>query len=255
MDYKPVKLNFIEFGKGVPIILIHGFPLDHSIWLPVVPLLQEKARVILPDLRGFGQSPVVAEDGNMRTMAEDIANLMDDLGLEKAILVGHSMGGYVCLNFARAFPQRLMGLGLVATQAAGDSLERRQARLVMAEDVKRKGVKSIADGMATRLTNQPELAQSMKRLILKAPTRGVMAALHGMAERADATDWLVEMVVPTVVIAGTEDALIPIERSRTMAQMLNHAWLVEVSGASHMPMMEAPEQVAAALLQLVQLAK
>lgn len=255
MEHKPVKLEFEEFGAGMPVILIHGFPLDHSTWLPVVDLLKTHCRLILPDLRGFGGSPVVEKDGSMRAMAEDVACLMDDHKLEKAILAGHSMGGYVCLNFARAYPQRLMGLAFVTTQAAGDAPERRQARLVMADEVRRKGVKAIAEGMASKLTNRVELLEPLKQLILKAPQKGVIAALRGMAERPDATDWLAEIIVPAVVIAGTEDAIMPMERSQTMVQMLQHAWLVQVKGGAHMPMLETPEVVAEALLQLIRLAK
>lgn len=255
MEHKPVKLKFEEFGAGIPVILIHGFPLNHTTWLPVVNLLKAHCRLILPDLRGFGGSPVVEKDGSMRAMAEDIACLMDDLKLEKAVLAGHSMGGYVCLNFARAYPQRLLGLALVTTQSVGDAPERRQARLVMAEDVRRKGNKAIAESMAARLTNRAELHEPLKQLILNTPPKGVIAALHGMAERPDSTDWLAEIVVPAVVIAGTEDAIMPMERSQTMAQMLNHAWLVEVNGGAHMPMLEMPEVVADALLQLIRLVK
>jgi len=255
MECRPVQLNYEEFGQGVPLILIHGFPLDHSIWQPVVALLESHARLILPDLRGFGKSPLDEEVSSMRLMAEDIAALMDGLKIEKAILAGHSMGGYVCLNFARVYPRRLLGLALVATQAAEDTLERRQARLATAAEVKRKGVRVVAGSMPARLTNQPDLLEPLKKLILKTPSKGVQAALKGMAERPDATDWLTEITVPSAVIAGAQDTLIPPGRSKTMAQMLNHAWLVEIAGASHMPMMESPVEVADALLQLVKLAK
>ena len=255
MEYKPVQLNYEEFGQGVPLILIHGFPLDHSIWQPVVAMLESHTRIILPDLRGFGASPLGEEGSSMRLMAEDIAALMDGLKIERAILAGHSMGGYVCLNFARVYPRRLLGLALVATQAAEDTLERRQARLATSAEVKRKGVRIVAGSMPAKLSSQPDLQEPLKKLILKAPSKGVQAALKGMAERPDATDWLTEITVPTAVIVGKQDMLISPERSRTMVQMLNHAWLVEIAGASHMPMMETPRELAEALLQLVKLAK
>lgn len=253
MACTPVQLSFDDFGQGVPLILIHGFPLDRSIWTPVVEMLKPHARVILPDLRGFGQSPLGEEVSTMRLMAEDIAALMDTLGIEKAVLAGHSMGGYVCLNFARAYPRRLLGLGLVATQAAADTLERRQARLATAAEMKRKGIRVVANSMPQKLTTQVDFHEPLKKLIQKNTVKGVQAALLGMAERPDATDWLAEITVPTAVIAGAQDTLISPERSKTMAQMLNHAWLVEISNASHMPMMEAPQEVAEALLQLVRL--
>lgn len=255
MTCEPVKLYFEESGSGTPVILIHGFPLDHTIWLPVVEHLKSHARLILPDLRGFGQSPMCEDVSSMRLMAEDIHAVMDQLGIEKAILVGHSMGGYASLAFARVFPRRLLGLGLVTTQAAADTLERRQARLTMAADVKRKGVKAYANPMAAKYTCAPEWIEPIKELMLKSQPAGVIAALKGMAERPDATDWLTEIKVPCAVVVGTQDALIPPERTRSMVQMLNHAWLVEIPNAGHMPMLETPQVVANALIQLVNLAK
>src|SRR5512144_1307135 len=125
MTYLPVNLAYEEHGEGTPVILTHGFPLNRSIWYPVVPKLSEKVHLILPDLRGHGQSPVPEGVYSMRLLAEDLRALMDQLNIEKVVLAGHSMGGYVSLAFARAYPGRLAGLALVATQAAADSPERR----------------------------------------------------------------------------------------------------------------------------------
>ena len=127
MEINPVDLFYKEYGQGTPVIFLHGFPFDHSIWEPLVPLLSKDARMILPDLRGFGRSPVTEDIYSMRLLAEDVLHLMDHLKIEKAVLVGHSMGGYVSLAFAHAYPGRLLGLGLVATQAAADGPERRQS--------------------------------------------------------------------------------------------------------------------------------
>ena len=124
MEFQPVDLFYNEQGQGTPVILLHGFPFNHTIWQPVMPLLAEHARLIMPDLRGFGQSPVTDGVYSMRLMAEDVVALMDKLGLEKAVLVGHSMGGYISLAFAQAYPNRLLGLGLVATQDSSDLPEK-----------------------------------------------------------------------------------------------------------------------------------
>lgn len=255
MEMNPVDLYYEEQGQGIPAIFLHGFPFDHSIWEPLIPLLKNDARMILPDLRGFGRSPAVGDSYTMRLQAEDVAHLMDRLEIEKAVLVGHSMGGYITLAFAQAYPDRLLGLGFVATQAGADSPERRQSRLKTAEMVTHKGARVVASDMVNTLTNKKELLQPIHELIMKAQPAGIVGALKGMADRHDLTDELSHMNVPAVVIAGASDQLISRDRVETMAQMLPKGWLVEIPNAGHMLMMEDPQAVAAHLQQLFKMAE
>ena len=249
---KPVDLYYEETGQGMALILVHGFPMDHTIWQPVLPFLTGSARVILPDLRGFGKSPVSKGTYTMRLLAEDILRLMDLLKIEKAVIVGHSMGGYVALSFAHAYPQRLAGLGLVASQAEADAPERRHSRLNIADEVERKGVRVVADGMPVKLTTDPVLATQLHELIhATATSEGVAGCMRGMADRPDATEWLGEIAAPSVVIAGAQDGIIPVQKSHDMETLLGRSWLVVIEEAGHMPMMEAPERVGEALRQLV----
>ena len=252
MELNPVQLVFEEQGQGLPIVLLHGFPLDHTIWEPLLPVLKEQARIILPDLRGHGLSPIGQGTSSMILMAADIAALLDKLKIDKAIIVGHSMGGYAALAFAQAYPNRLAGLGLIATQAAADTPEKRQDRLNQADEIGRKGMRHLAEHMSTRLTTKPELVPSLRALILKMNPKGAIAALKGMAERPDMTDFLPSITVPALVLAGLEDSLVHIERPRTMQKLLARAWLVEVPSAGHLPMMEYPQKVAEALDQLIE---
>lgn len=254
MEYQPVKLFYKEEGRGIPVVLLHGFPLDHTIWQAIVPELAGKARLILPDLRGHGHSPVTDEMYTMRLLAEDIVALLDDLKIERAIVVGHSMGGYVSLAFAHAFPWRLAGLGLVATHAASDNPERRQGRYLMIEKIKRRGVLPLVKDMGTKLTIDPSVAGQLESIMMNTSPTGMINSLKGMAERPDMTQELSSMDVPAVVIAGKEDPILPVEKARTTAQLLSKAWFVEVPQAGHMPMLEAPREVAAALLQLIEVA-
>ncbi len=251
MDEK-VSLYFEEHGHGTPVVLIHGFPLDHTIWNPLVPLLEGKARLILPDLRGYGKSPVTRGTYDMGLLADDIKEMLDGLNIRQAVLVGHSMGGYVSLAFARCYPERLLGLALVASQAAADTPERRQGRLQTAGEVERRGVKSLAKTMPEKLTTHPDLVEPLRQLILQANPAGVAGALKGMADREDMTRRLSEINVPTLIIAGAQDSLIPLEKSREMERLLPRGWLVEIPNAGHMPMMEAPEMVAEALFRLLE---
>jgi 3-oxoadipate enol-lactonase len=251
MDDNTVQLYYEEHGEGSPVVLVHGFPLDHTIWEPVIPLLSPHARLILPDLRGHGRSPAPEGIYDMRVLADDILALLDTLHIERATVVGHSMGGYAALAFARAYPNRLAGLGFVASHPAADNPEQRAARLKLARKVSRSGVGFLAKDMATKLTCHPNLVAPLQELMAKSPKEGVIGSLKGMADRPDSTEYLSAIAVPTVVIAGTEDPIIPLERSQTMVQLLGRAWLVEISKAAHMPMMEAPEEVAGALRELI----
>ena len=249
------ELFFEEHGQGLPVVLLHGYPLDHTIWKPVVNGLKEQARLIVPDLRGHGASFVPEGDWSIRDMAEDVRLLLDRLEVERAVIVGHSMGGYVALSFAHAYPQRLAGLGLVASQAAADTTERRQARYIQIEEARRRGVRAVTDAMATKLTARPALAEALKLLMAKMSLQGLMSSLKAMAERPDATPWLGDLDVPAVVIAGLADSIIPIERGQTMAQLLPRGWLVQIENAGHMQMLEASEEVCEALRQLLDACK
>jgi 3-oxoadipate enol-lactonase len=251
MTHLPVDLVYEEHGAGIPLMLVHGFPLNRSIWRPLVPLLESKFRMIMPDLRGFGQSPVTEGTYSMRLLAEDLRALLDTLKIDKVILAGHSMGGYVSLAFAQAYPHRLAGLALVASQAAADSPETRASREKSIEETKRRGLKPLATSLSARLTCQPDLVAPLRELIMTCNRQGIIGALKGMAERPNAQEWLSSIAVPSVVIAGVEDAMIPLERPRIMAQLLGRAFLVEVNNAGHMPMMEQPAAVANAILQLI----
>jgi pimeloyl-ACP methyl ester carboxylesterase len=247
-----VDLYWEEFGEGQAVLFVHGFPLDHRIWLPLVDPLEGRCRLILPDLRGFGRSP----KGNVRLsidlMARDIARLMDKLGLGHAILVGHSMGGYVALSFAHQFPQRVSGLGLISTQARADTAERRQGRYQTAKMLEERGIEVVSKGMPGQLTSNRELAAQLETLITGLDVQTLAEAQVAMAERAEASPWLVDVRVPALVVLGEEDQLTPLENQQEMAGLLPDAELVSLPGCGHMPMMEAPAEVARALLGLME---
>lgn len=135
-----ISLAYERIGRGAPLVLIHGFPLDHTIWDEVVPLLKDDFDLILPDLRGMGGSDAVDAPYTMTDLADDIASLLDHLGLDAAFLAGHSMGGYVALAFAAAYPRRVRGLALVSSQAAADPPERKAGRYAQAHQIAENGI-------------------------------------------------------------------------------------------------------------------
>lgn len=254
MNLVPVDLAYEDHGEGLPVVFLHGFPLNRTIWHPLIPLLKEQARLILPDLRGFGESPVTDGVYSMRLLAEDVLQLLNRLEMERVTLVGHSMGGYVALAFAHAYPNRLASLGLVSSQTEADSPEKRQKRIVNARNVRARGVRVLAKNLPDQLTDDPALASEIKQLILQSDPKAVIGSLQGMAEREDASAWLPAIRVPTLVLAGEQDKIVSVEAPQTFVRFIPRGWLVTVPGAGHMPMLEAPDRVARGVKRLVQYA-
>lgn len=252
-----VNVNGIEIayerrGQGTPLVLLHGFPLDHHLWDDVAPLLADRFDVITPDLRGFGESTTVDSAYDMDDYASDIAGLLDQLGIEQAAIVGHSMGGYIALAFARLYPHRMRGLGLVSSQALADAPERKEGRYKSADDVSKNGIGSVVEAMASKFTNDQNLQAYARSSMERQQPAAYIGALKAMAERPDSTSFLSSFQFPVVIVHGDADSLIPVDRARDVKAALPQAHLVEVPGAGHMPMMEAKEQTAEALKRLGQ---
>lgn len=251
-----IKVNDIELaytrqGKGTPLVLLHGFPLDHHIWDEVIPLLEDSFDLIIPDLRGFGESTTVNTPYTIDDLASDVASLLDHLGIEKSAIAGHSMGGYVALAFARLYPERVSGLGLIATQALADSPERQEGRYKSAADVAENGISEIVEAMTTKFTSDERLHEFARKSMESQQPAAYIGGLKAMAERSDSMSLLPSMEYPVVVIHGDADALIPIERGLEMKDAIPHAHFIEIKGAGHIPMLEAVQETANGLKHLV----
>jgi 3-oxoadipate enol-lactonase len=242
-----INLAYTRRGKGTPLVLVHGFPLDSSSWNETTPLLEDKFDIILPDLRGFGQSTTTQSPYTMSDIAGDIAGLLDHLGIEKTAIAGHSMGGYVALAFAKKYPTRVNGLGLVSSQAAGDPPERKEGRYKTAADVADKGVSVVVEAMTPKLSADARVQAFVRELIAGQSKDGVIGALKAMAEREDLVSILPSFNFPILLIHGETDALIPIDRAKEIKTAVPAAKLVDLKGAGHMPMMEFAKETAAGL--------
>jgi len=245
-----IQLAYERRGKGTPLMLLHGFPLDHHLWDEVIPLLEDKFDLIIPDLRGFGGSRAVDSFYTMEDYAADVAGLLDHLDIQKAAIVGHSMGGYVALAFARLYPDRVSGLGLVSSQALADNEERKQGRYKSAAEVADHGIGSVVETMAPKFTSDQRLQTFARESMERQQPAAYIGALKAMAERVDSTPLLSSFHFPVVLIHGDADALIPIDRAREIKAALPHAHLAEIPGAGHIPMMESKEKTAKALKHL-----
>jgi pimeloyl-ACP methyl ester carboxylesterase len=245
-----IDLAYLRRGKGTPLVLLHGYPLDHSIWDKIIPLLEAKFDVVAPDLRGFGASSPVQAVFGMDELATDIRLLLDHLGIQNAVITGHSMGGYVALAFARLHPERLLGLGLVSTQVLADTPDRKEGRYKLAAEVEQKGPAVVVDSMVAKFSSNVAVQGDARRVMERQTSAGIIGALKAMAERQDSTATVTDLGLSVVVVHGTGDALIPVERARELVASAPRAKLVELAGIGHMPMLEAAQETATALGQL-----
>jgi len=250
-----INVNGIEFaytrhGDGTPLVLLHGYPLDGSIWSEVVPLLTDRFDLIIPDLRGFGESTTVDAPYTMNTFASDVAGLLDHLRFEKAAIAGHSMGGYVALAFAKLYPDRVTGLGLISSQVLADTPDRKQGRYDTADQVAEKGIGVVVEAMTPKFTPDERVRAFAQSVMEQQKSNAIIGALKAMAEREDTSSLLADFKFPVVLVHGDEDALIPIERARELKNAISRAHLVELKGVGHLPMMESAEETAQALRYL-----
>jgi pimeloyl-ACP methyl ester carboxylesterase len=242
-----IDIAYIRRGRGMSLILIHGYPLDHSIWDQVAPLLGDDFEMIIPDLRGFGGSDLVEADQSIIDYASDLAGIMTQLRVKKAVLAGHSMGGYVALAFAREYPERVSGLAMIASQVLADPPERKEGRYATAKQVLEEGVGPIVESMTPKLSADPAVQAFVRELISRQRSMAIASALRAMAERPDSAEMFAAFRFPVVIVHGDADALIPVERAREMKVALGSARYTELAAVGHMPMLEQPGAVAEAL--------
>jgi pimeloyl-ACP methyl ester carboxylesterase len=254
------ELAYVDRGAGTPVVLLHGFPLDHTMWSAQIDALAGRCRVIAPDLRGFGRSSLGDADPkrgvSMEQYADDVAELLDALAIREAVvLVGFSMGGYIAWQFVRKYRPRLRALVQCDTKAAADSAEARGGRLKMAEMVGQWGAARVAELMGPKLLaartfgTKPEVVAAVRRVVEQTSPAAIAAAQRGMAARPDMTAFLSQIDLPTLVVVGAEDAISPPEEMRSIAAAIPHAQFVEIADAGHMTTMENPEAVSEALVR------
>ena len=245
----------IEAGRGPAVVLLHAFPLNASMWAAQREALSGAYRVICPDQRGFGGTPLYEhDDPSLDDIADDVAAMLDKLKVERCVLGGLSMGGYVAMAFARRHPDRLRALVLADTKASADPPEAAANRLRIAEEVVAAGhAKQLVDELLPKLvgtTTKERRALVLGRVkatVERAPLYAVAWAQRAMAARPESFDTLRAVAVPALVVVGEEDELSPPGDAAAMAAALPGATLVTVPAAGHLSAMEAPEEFNTAL--------
>lgn len=244
----PVELHATEAGQGRPLVLLHAFPLSSAMWAAQRAELAATCRVLTPDLRGFGASPLDDEAPSLDRMADDVAALLDERGVEQAVIGGVSMGGYVVMALLRRHPARVRAAVLADTKASGDAPAAREnreriARTVLAEASPRVLLDDVLPTLLGRTTTatRPDVLARVGQLVAAAPPPAVAWAQRAMAARPDSFETLGATNVPALVIVGEEDTLSPPSDAEAMVDALPEARLVRIPRAGHLAALEAPE--------------
>lgn len=249
-------LAHADVGRGLPVVLLHAFPLNRSMWEPQIAALFGECRCLVPDLRGFGNSPSHGPY-SMERYADDVVALLDALQVERAVIAGLSMGGYVALAIWRKYPRRVRGMILADTRASADTTEAAAKRGELIDVARREGMDAVADrqlpglvGKSTR-EKQPELVDRIRSIMMQQRVDGVVGALEAMRGRPDSTDLLATIDVPTLVVVGEEDTVTPVKDARAMHQAITGSRLEIIPGAGHLSNLERPAAFNAAASDFV----
>ena len=249
-----VRIGYDDVGRGLPVVFLHGFPHDRSLWSHQRVALASRIRCIVPDLRGFGESTGVAHD--IDAYADDVVRLLDHLEIEDAVVCGLSMGGYIAMALWRRNPSRVRGLVLCDTRAGADSAEQRAARNETIEKVRRDGVTVLADLQLGKMVgqdthaNRPDVVESMRAMMSRQSVSAVTGALQALRDRPDSRETIGSITVPTLVIVGEDDTLTPPSEAEAMIALLPAAAgarLERIAGAGHVSCFERPAAVTHAL--------
>lgn len=242
-----IGLAYEDTGSGPAVIMLHGFPLCRQMWRPQIKALTGAGyRLILPDLRGFGDSDAPDGPYSMDLFADDIVELMNELGIERAVVGGMSMGGYVLLNLVERHRSRLSGACFIMTRAAADDEEGKARRLELAREVGVFGPQVVARAFAPvlfaeqSLSERPKLLEEVHRWMAATDSRGLAGGLLAMRERPDYRQRLSSFSIPALAIGALEDRAAPVEHSRAIASGIPGCGLCLIPEAGHMANLEHP---------------
>jgi pimeloyl-ACP methyl ester carboxylesterase len=251
------EIVYWTLGGGPPVVLLHPFPAHHEFWLPVAETLSTRYRVILPDLRGHGESGVGEGPALMEKHTADLAGIMDDANVGRAPLVGVSIGGYVLFEFWRKHRGRVAALGLCNTKAPADGPEARAGRLQAANDVLERGTEPFFESMIPKLfgkttrETRPDLVDGALRMMRKMSPEDIAQVQRGMASRPDSVETLKTINVPTLLVTGDEDILTGVNEAELMRQHIPASQLRIIPKAGHYAPWEQSENAAKLLRQFL----
>jgi 3-oxoadipate enol-lactonase len=254
-DLVGAKIHYQDSGNGKDVVLLlHAFPLHSGMWSRQIAALSPRFRVIAPDYPGLGKSTPRPEPSTMEVLAEQVLGLLGSVRVDRAVVVGLSMGGYLSFELYRQRPGLFRGLALCDTRPGADTPEGAANREVFARNALEKGLHWVADEMTPKLLRpqpDPAAVREVRALIGQGTPAGVAAAQRGMARRPDSTSTLAAIACPTLVVVGAEDTLTPPVEAEKMVAGIKGARLARIAGAGHLPNVESPADFYAALLDFV----
>lgn len=243
------EIFYEVLGDGPPVVLLHPFPVHHQFWLPAAQSLLTRYRLILPDLRGHGESGLGEGPATMAKHANDIARVMDNVGIGRAAFAGVSIGGYALFEFLRQYRDRVLALVLCNTKAQADSPEARNARLKSAAEVLERGTEPFFESMIPKLlgdttrNTRPDLVDGALRMMRKMAAEDAAMVQRGMAERPDSVATLKTITAPTLIVTGEEDVLSDMAEAELMRQNIAGSQLKIIAKAGHYVAWERPKEV------------
>jgi 3-oxoadipate enol-lactonase len=255
------EIAYEVLGEGTPVLLLHAFPAHHGLWLPAAQALINRYRVILPDLRGHGDSGVGDGPATVEKHTADLVRVLDDVQVGRAVIAGVSIGGYVFFEFWRRYRGRVAAVILCNTKAQADTPEARAARLKSADEVVERGTEPFVESMVPRLlgkttlNSRPDLVDGARRMMMRMSPAGISAVQRGMAERPDSVATLKTINVPALVIVGEEDTLSTPADAELMRGNLAGSQLKVIPRAGHYAVWEQHEAVGSAVRQFLDSAR
>jgi 3-oxoadipate enol-lactonase len=237
-------LRVHDEGSGFPILWIHGFPLSSELFAPQMAI--GGFRHLRPDLRGFGQTPPAGGKTTMQSYARDLCDLLDARTIERAIIAGLSMGGYIAMQLLRDEPHRVAALLLLDTRETADSDDVKTTRYATAGEVEKKGISVVVESMLPKMLTKATLqandgrSAAARRIMESSSSKGVVAALRAMAERPDSSEVLRRTTVPALIVVGAEDPITPEPDARRMASLIAGSEVAVISNAAHLANLESP---------------
>ena len=242
-----IEIGYDDVGSatGIPLVFAHAFPLNRTMWAPQVSAMVERCRCVAWDYRGLGES-AATPPFTVDQYADDLAALLDQLHLDKIVLVGCSMGGYVSLAFWRRHAKRVRALVLADTRAGADTAEGLAKREEQIAQARNEGATAVANALIqgvvgkTTREKQPDTYDAVHRMMAQAPVDGIVAAIEAMMHRPDSTPLLASIDVPTLVVVGDQDVLTPVKEARAMHEQIRGSRLEVIAQAGHLACLERP---------------
>jgi 3-oxoadipate enol-lactonase len=242
-----IDLSYDDVGEGsIPIVFLHGFPFDKTMWQEQLDYLKNTHRVIACDIRGFGKSKDEESHLSMDLFANDLILFIDKLDLDKVIICGLSMGGYIALNAMKRFPSRFEALILCDTQCIADSYEVKANRYKTIDEVNEYGETNFNEGFIKKvfhedsLTNKPELVEQLRSVVFANSQHIISQGLIALAERSETCSFLDKITIPTLIICGREDVVTPLDESKFMNKQIKGSVLHVINNAGHVSNLEEP---------------